>query len=360
MFLKNKEITKSELTKTPKTKWALSFLATVGLLIWSLNLSQAQMEFQLPLPLGLERASFVIPNDNPLTMEKIELGKLLFFDTRLSANNTIACASCHMPPLAFTDGQPVSTGINHQQGKRSAPTAINRVFSSRQFWDGRASTLEEQSVGPFVNLIEHGFVNHGKLVEKIKDIVEYRPLFQKAFDNKTITVELIGKALASFQRTLLSGNSAYDQYVMGVNEDALSAKAQNGLRVFVGKGQCLKCHFGFNFTDEKFHNLGVGWDNIQLDAGRYAVTKNPREIGAFKTPTLREIYRTAPYMHNGRFATLQQVIEFYNQGGIQNPYLDPAIKPLNLNQQEKEDLVEFLYTLNGQGWQVTPPTKFPN
>ena len=161
-------------------------------------------------------------------------------------------------------------------------------------------------------------------------------------------------------RTLLSGNSAYDQYVMGVNEDALSAKAQNGLRVFVGKGQCLKCHFGFNFTDEKFHNLGVGWDNIQLDAGRYAVTKNPREIGAFKTPTLREIYRTAPYMHNGRFATLQQVIEFYNQGGIQNPYLDPAIKPLNLNQQEKEDLVEFLYTLNGQGWQVTPPTKFPN
>ncbi len=321
--------------------------------------TRAQTDFRLDLPLGLEEDSLVIPRDNPLTEEKVELGKLLFFDKRLSANETIACASCHVPALAFTDGQPVSTGIHRQQGGRSAPTAINRVFSSAQFWDGRAATLEAQSVGPFINPVEHGFADHDELVAKVKNIAGYHPLFERAFGATSITLDLIGKAIASFQRTLLSGNSNYDRFSQGNDERALSANAQNGLRVFVSKGQCLRCHFGSNFTDERFHNLGAGWDQDHIDVGRYAVTKDPKDLGAFKTPTLREIARTAPYMHDGRFATLRQVIDFYNQGGISNPRLDPVMKPLELTEQEMEDLAEFLRSLNGEGWNVGAPTQFP-
>ncbi|MDA0739265.1 MAG: hypothetical protein O3A59_10000 [Nitrospirae bacterium] len=236
---------------------------------------------------------------------------------------------------------------------------MNRAFSSAQFWDGRAATLEEQSVGPFANPIEHGFANHDELVAKVKSIAGYQPLFEQAFGAGNTTIELIAKAIASFQRTLLSGNSAYDQFGIGGNEMALSANAQNGFRVFVGKGQCLRCHFGFNFTDERFHNLGVDWDNDHIDVGRYGVTKNPKDLGAFKTPTLREVARTAPYMHDGRFATLRQVVDFYDQGGIPNPHIDPVIKPLNLTDLEKDDLVKFLHALNGEGWEVTPPTAFP-
>ncbi len=321
-----------------------------------------QAAFQLTLPLGLEKDSLVIPKDNPLTKEKVELGKLLFFDKRLSANDTIACASCHMPSLAFTDGQPVSTGIHGQKGGRSAPTAINRVFSSAQFWDGRAATLEEQSVGPFANPIEHGFKDHDELVAKVKSIAGYSPLFERAFGSPAITTDLIGKAIASFQRTLLSGNSNYDRFAMGNEEQALSATAQNGLRVFLGKGQCLRCHFGFNFADERYHNLGAGWDEQSksfADAGRHEVTNKPEDMGAFKTPTLREVAKTAPYMHDGSLATLLEVVDFYDQGGIANPQLDSVIKPLKLTEQEKKDLVEFMESLNGEGWNVTPPTQFP-
>ena len=195
-----------------------------------------QASFQLTLPLGLEKDSLVIPEDNPLTKEKVELGKLLFFDKRLSANDTIACASCHLPSLAFTDGQPVSTGIHGQKGGRSAPTAINRAFSSAQFWDGRAATLEEQSVGPFANPVEHGFKDHDELVAKVKGIAGYGPLFERAFGSPAITTDLIGKAIASFERTLLSGNSDYDRFTLGNEEQALSANAQNGFRVFWVRG----------------------------------------------------------------------------------------------------------------------------
>ncbi len=331
-----------------------------GLVIGVFPIVGAAEEYELEVPLGLDEDSLVIPKDNPLTKEKVELGKLLFFDKRLSKNNSIACGSCHLPTLAFTDGQPVSTGIHRQQGGRSAPTAINRVFSSAQFWDGRAATLEEQSVAPFVNPVEHGFADHNELIAKLSTIEGYKPLFEQAFGTRTITIGLVGKAIASFERTLLSGNSAYDQFGGEGKDDSLSARAQNGLRLFLVKAQCLRCHFGNNFTDENFHNLGNDWDTDHVDLGRYRVTKNPKDLGAFKTPTLREISRTAPYMHNGRFGTLAEVVDFYNQGGIKNPYLDPVIKPLNLTDQEKEDLVEFLQSLSGEGWQVEPPTKFPN
>ena len=358
-----------DVIKDSRPRWALIggllvlFVAIqTGMLQADSSPGSGQASFHLNLPLGLEKDSLVIPEDNPLTKEKVELGKLLFFDKRLSANDTIACASCHMPSLAFTDGQPVSTGIHGQKGGRSAPTAINRAFSSAQFWDGRTATLEEQSVGPFANPVEHGFKDHDELVAKVKSIAGYGPLFERAFGSPAITTDLIGKAIASFQRTLLSGNSDYDRFTLGNEEQALSANAQNGLRVFVGKGQCLRCHFGFNFADERYHNLGAGWDKKSKsfdDVGRQAVTNKPEDMGAFKTPTLREIAKTAPYLHDGSLATLREVVDFYDQGGIPNPQLDPVIKPLKLTEQEKKDLVEFMESLNGEGWNVTPPTQFP-
>jgi len=319
----------------------------------------AKGEYKLKIPFGLEETAVVIPADNPLTKEKVELGRLLFFDKRLSKNNTIACASCHLPQFAFTDGNPVSTGVNGLKGGRSAPASLNRIFSKAQFWDGRAETLEDQSVGPFINPVEHGFKNHDEMIAKMKKIPGYRKLFQEVFGSD-ITINNVGKAIASFQRTILSGNSPGDRFDQGQDEKAISPAAQNGLILFREKARCTKCHSGFNFTDEKFHNLGIGWDDNRVDLGRYMVTGNAEEIGAFKTPTLREVARSAPYMHDGRFKTLEEVVNFYNKGGVKNPHQDNLIIPLELTDQEKHDLVEFLRTLNGEGWQhVKAPTSFP-
>lgn len=316
-------------------------------------------QFMLPELLGLEDANTFVPKENPLTAKKVELGRFLFFDKRLSKNNTIACASCHIPAMAFTDGQPVSTGINRLQGGRSAPASINRVFSTAQFWDGRGATLEDQSVGPLVSPVEHGFVNHDEMVKKLKGIEGYRRLFKEAFGSD-IATEVVGKAIASFQRTILSGNSPADRFDVGGDQEALTEDAQRGLTLFRGKARCTRCHSGFNFSDEKFHNIGIGWDTNTVDLGRFMETKNPEDIGAFKTPTLREISRTAPYMHDGRFATLEDVVNFYNQGGIKNPHLDNTIIPLELTAEEKHDLVALLRSLNGEGWQqITAPTEFP-
>jgi len=311
------------------------------------------------LPFGLDQDAYTVPADNPMTAEKIELGRLLFFDKRLSRNNTIACATCHMPALAFTDGQPVSMGIHRQQGTRSAPASINRAFSKAQFWDGRAATLEDQSIGPFVNPIEHGFVDYNEMLAKLNTIEGYKKLFKQVFGTE-ITIKEVGKAIASFQRTILSGNSPGDRYDFGVDEMAVSDSAKRGIVLFREKARCARCHSGFNFTDEKFHNIGIGWDTDRPDIGRYVVTKDPDDMGAFKTPTLREISRTAPYMHDGRFGTLEEVVEFYNKAGIKNPFQDNLIIPLELTAQEKKDLVAFLRSLNGEGWQqIAAPTEFP-
>jgi len=316
-------------------------------------------EYKLKIPFGLEESAVVIPADNPLTTEKVELGRILFFDKRLSQDNTIACASCHLAKNAFTDGKPVSTGIRGQKGGRSAPVSFNRVFSSAQFWDGRADTLEAQSIGPFTNSIEHGFPNYDVMMAKMKKIPGYRKLFMDAF-GEDITIENVGKAIASFQRTVLSGNSPGDRFDQGQEAGAISESAQKGLTLFRDKARCTKCHSGFNFTDEKFHNLGIGWDDNKVDLGRYMVTGIAEELGAFKTPTLREIARSAPYMHDGRFKTLEEVVNFYNKGGVKNPHQDPLIIPLELTDQEKSDLVAFLHTLNGEGWQhISAPKSFP-
>ncbi len=313
----------------------------------------------LPTIPGLENPNTFVPADNPLTKEKIELGRLLFFDKRMSKNNTIACASCHMAKKGFGDGMPVSTGINGLKGGRSAPVSFNRVYSTAQFWDGRAATLEDQSVGPLINPVEHGFANHDEVVAKLKKVPGYRKLFQEVF-GEDVTIQNVGRAIASFQRTALSGNSAVDKFDTEGDEKALGDSAKRGLELFRGKARCTRCHSGFNFSDEKFHNLGIGWDTNTVDLGRYMETKNPEDIGAFKTPTLREIARTAPYMHDGRFKTLEDVVNFYNQGGVKNPHLDNTIIPLELTDEEKQDLVAVLKSLNGEGWQhISAPKSFP-
>ena len=294
-----------------------------------------------------------------MTKDKVKLGRLLFFDKRLSKDNTISCSSCHMPEFAYTDGKPVSTGIKGQKGGRSAPTVINRAFSTVQFWDGRAATVEEQALGPLVNPIEHGFPNHEELVQKLNHIKGYKKEFRKVFGTD-VTKEGIGKAIAAFERTIISGNSRFDQYDLGGKEDALSESEKKGLALFRGKARCTKCHSGFNFTEEKFHNLGIGMDSPSPDLGRFEVTKKEDEKGAFKTPTLREITKTAPYMHDGRFKSLEEVVDFYNKGGIKNPSQDPLIIPLDLTEEEKKDVVAFLHSLAGEGWQqVKAPRKFP-
>ena len=323
------------------------------------NQAFAGEPYTLPTIVGLEDPNTYVPADNPLTKEKIELGRAIFFDKRMSKDNTIACANCHIAKKGFGDGMPVSTGIKGQKGGRSAPVSFNRVYSKAQFWDGRAATLEDQSIGPFANPIEHGFANHDEMVAKMKKMPGYRKLFQEVFGGE-ITIQDVGRAVASFQRTVLSGNSAVDKFDIGGDQNALSDSAKRGLELFRGKARCTRCHSGFNFTDEKFHNLGIGWDDNKVDLGRYMETKNQEDIGAFKTPTLREIARTAPYMHDGRFKTLEEVVKFYNQGGVKNPHQDNTIIPLELTDEEQKDLVAMLKSLNGEGWQhVSAPKSFP-
>jgi len=326
------------------------------------------------LPLGLKQSEYYVPKDNPMTKEKVELGRALYFDTRLSADDTIACATCHHPLNGFTDNLPVSTGINGQQGSRSAPTVINRAFSRHQFWDGRAASLEEQSKGPPFNPIEMGMSSPAELEKKIASIKGYRDRFMKVF-GRDVNIDDIAKAIAAFERTVLSGNSRYDRYIQARRtvfegkaggskqttkaDSKLSAEEFRGLLLFSSKG-CVVCHAGPNFTDEDFHSLGVGWDRGMVDLGRYMVTKDPDDIGAFKTPTLRDITRTAPYMHDGSIKTLEGVVEFYNRGGVPNPYLSGVIEPLNLTKQEVKAIVAFLKTLEGEGWtKITPPDSFP-
>lgn len=307
-------------------------------------------------PLGLAPLSW--PEENPYSAAKAELGRYLYFDRRLSADDTVSCASCHDPRYAFTDGAAVSTGIRSQKGNRSAPTIINRAYSLAQFWDGRAGSLEEQAKGPMANPIEMGNT-HEAIAGRLQGIAGYRPLFAKAFGTGEITIDRTAMAIACFERTVLSGNAPYDKYKRG-DKKAMTAGQVRGMAVFFDKAKCDKCHEGGNFTLNAYANLGVGTDKPDPDVGRFAVTKDPRDWGVFKTPTLREIEHTAPYMHDGSLKSLDEVVEFYNKGGIKNRNLDENIKPLNLTDQEKKDLVDFLKSLSGEGWQnVKAPAEFP-
>ncbi|MFQ5956266.1 MAG: cytochrome-c peroxidase [Candidatus Brocadiales bacterium] len=297
-------------------------------------------------PMGLP--DLEVPADNPMSPEKVALGKKLYFDTRLSFDNTVSCATCHDLRLSGTDSGAVSTGIRGQKGGRSAPPSVNAAYMDTQFWDGRAPSLEEQAKGPPTNPIEMGMPSHNFLVEKIKGIDEYREGFQKAFGGE-ITTDNVVKAIAAYERTLLSANSPFDRFRYGGEEDAISELAKTGMGVFVGKGRCVTCHqFTASyalFTDNNFHNIGVGMDNENPDLGRYLVTGKEKDKGAFKTPSLRNIALTAPYMHDGSETTLEDVVAFYDKGGNPNPHLDGAIMSLNLTHIEEMALVEFMKSL---------------
>lgn len=311
-------------------------------------------------PLGLPPVP--IPADNPPTAETIALGHKLYYDTQLSGDNTIACSNCHNPALFFTDGSRVSTGVGGKTGTRNAPTVLNAAYNPLQFWDGRAKSLEDQAGGPIQNPVEMN-QPHAVMVAKIGKLPEYQPAFDKAFGPGPITIEKVEMAIAAFERTLLSGNSPFDRYQYGGDKSALSASAIRGLAIFRDKqkGNCVTCHTIEDhyalFSDGKFHNIGVGLDaNGDLkDQGRYAETKVEADRGAFKTPTLRNVARTAPYMHDGSLKTLKDVVDFYVGGGTSNPHLDKEIKELKLNGTERADLVAFLESLTGD----MPPNSGP-
>jgi cytochrome c peroxidase len=308
----------------------------------------------LTMPTGLEPIDW--PQDNPYSKSKAELGKLLFFDTRLSPDSTVACASCHSPQHAFAETTSVSTGFHGQQGLRNAPALINAAFSMDFFWDGRAGTLEEQIKGPVSNPIEMAG-SPSAVAGHIQAIPGYRGYFQNAFGTPEINWTRITRSIATFERTLVSGNSPYDRYQAG-DKSALNEAQVRGSHVF-RDARCTVCHAAPYFTSGTFANLGVGSNKPHPDTGRFAVTRDNHDWGTFKTPTLRDIALTAPYMHDGSVRTLEEVVDLYDRGGIPNRNLDNRIRPLHLNVEQKQDLVAFLHALSGQGAQVTPPESFP-
>ena len=305
-------------------------------------------DYSMVLPLGLQAAAAYIPEKNPLSARKIDLGRQLYFDPRLSKDGTVSCATCHAPEKGFSDGRPNSAGIGGQTGSRNAPTVMNRLFSKEQFWDGRAADLEEQALGPIQNPIEMGHTITG-MVTSLEAIKSYGPEFQEAFGSPGITGDRVAMAIASYERTVLAGNAPYDRYQAG-DTSALSQSAQRGMAIFNDRerGNCVTCHAGFNFTDESYHNLGVGMDKPNPDWGRYGITKVETDRGAFKTPTLRNIAQSPPYMHDGGEATLLDTVKFYDQGGRPNKWLSKEIKPLHLSDQDRGDLVAFLESLTGE------------
>jgi len=276
----------------------------------------------------------------------VALGKRLFFDSVLSRDRSLACASCHDPSRAFTDGRAVAVGVFGRQGTRSAPALINRGYGASFFWDGRTPTLEQQVLQPIQDPKEMDMTLDEALA-RLKDHPDYPEQFRSAFGAE-VSVEGLARALASYLRTILSGDAPVDRYLNG-DRAALSEQARQGLNIFRGKGNCSACHVGPTFTDERFHNTGVAWrDGQWLDPGRYAVSGGEADRGAFKTPTLREIAQTAPYMHDGSLASLADVVEFYDRGGNSNPHIDSEVRPLRLSDDEKKALAAFLLeALNG-------------
>ena len=312
---------------------------------WSCKKDAAKEENLISIPAALQKLKQYIPKDNPLSAEKIKIGKKLFFDERLSIDGTVSCSFCHNPLLGFSDGRYRSMGIYGLRSKRNSPTIINRLFGQYQFMDGRASNIEEVIVEHIQNSIEMGN-NLENLVVTLNSDETYRDEFQNVFGTQ-VTAEGISKSLASYVRTLVSGNSAFDKFIAG-NNGAISESAKRGYDLFKSERlKCSKCHSGDNFSDEKFQNNGAGMDSEAPDFGRYLETGNEEDKGKFKTPTLRDIARSSPYMHDGSIKSLAEVVEFYNQGGIPNKNLSEYVKPLNLTESEKTDLVEFLRSLTG-------------
>lgn len=328
-----------------------------------------------------------IPANNPQTPAKIALGDKLFHDKRFSVDGTVSCSKCHDEKQAFTDGLPVSVGHHGLTGTRNAPTVLNAAFNPSQFWDGREPDLESQSKQPLINPVEHGLADHKQVLKIVRTDPDYLATFQSVFDvsAKKLAIDHVAKAIASFERTLVAGNSPFDRYYFKSQADAMTDTQVRGFQLFIGQGRCVSCHTIEQdhalFTDSRFHNIGVGINKIQQDIprlaqafleaknkggqvdamvltdkksselGRFAVTDELSQIGAFKTSTLRNIELTAPYMHDGSLKTLKEVMVHYNNGGVNkadervNDFLSGGIRPLNLTDPQLDDLVAFMKAL---------------
>jgi len=299
----------------------------------------------LDVPLGLPPVP--VPDDNPQAPEKIALGKMLYFDKRLSKDGTISCATCHDPEMAWTEHRATSKGIDGQIGPVNSPTVINAAYAKKQFWDGRAESLEEQALGPIENPIEMGH-DLDVLVKELAEIREYKEGFEKVFGTE-VTKDGIAKAIASFERTILSGNSPYDRFEAG-DKDALTESQKRGMELFDGLS-CSTCHPPPLFSNYGYYNAGVGMDKEQPDEGRKAVTKNDRDLGKFRVPSLREVANTGPYYHDGSVKTLEEAVAIMAGGGKDDPKVSAMLKGLRdeeVSEQDKKDLVEFLKALSGE------------
>lgn len=349
---------------------------------------------QIRMPTGINESLWKkrIPANNPISSRKIALGRALYFDKRLSVDGSVSCANCHDPALAFTDAKAVAVGARSIRGARNAPTLLNSVFSPSLFWDGRAPSLEEQAKQPLMGAFEMGASTKESLVERVSAIREYENEFKRVFKLKTITLDSIAKAIATYERTLLSGNSPMDRFLAG-NIAAISLSQRRGWELFKGKAKCIECHsYSVTepfFSDFKFHNTGVAAGDALFETslsvlatpeqpvltrtahsaelselGRFTVTRRKEDIGAFKTPMLRDVELTSPYMHNGSLKTLIDVVQFYNRGGNRNRYLDQRVRPLQLTDAEVSDLVEFMRALTSddvlrQCQTTNPQTRIP-
>ncbi len=315
-----------------------------------------------PQPLG-PLPPVVAPPNNPTSSAKILLGKQLYFDTRLSSDNTVSCATCHDPAKGWTDAGPTSQGIRGQMGGRRAPPVSNAAYSPLQFWDGRAPSLEEQAKGPIQNPIEMGNT-HDVMIRTLDTIPGYVEAFRQVFGEGPMTVQQVADAIAAFERTVVTTDSRFDRYARG-DHAALTTLEKQGLEIFNGKGHCTACHWGPYFSDGRFHNIGVKEaDPKNPDLGRFVVTKDPRDTGAFKTPTVRDAARRAPYLHNGSVPSLEALVDFYDRGGDVRQHLDPLIVPLGLSRQEKNALVAFMRALDSLNPEVAavqpiPPARLP-
>jgi cytochrome c peroxidase len=349
------------------------------------SLARPKSLHQVGVPLALTRKA--MPPDNPQTPEKVALGEKLFFDGRLSANGTVACASCHDPRLAFTDARPTSVGIDNRVGQRNSPTVLNALYNEFQFWDGRAPTLEAQAALPIVNPVEMGQPTIDSAVTRVAAIPEYRDGFRRVFGRQPNKLDLV-RAIASYERSQLSFDSPFDHFIAG-DSSAIDASAKRGWTVFNTRGRCNKCHAFTDttsrpttFTDDTFHNIGIGilshpvlalarqaeqlvrrGDTVAIDRaairtpmsilGRYLVTRNDSDIASFKTPDLRNVMVTAPYFHDGSFATLWDVMDHYNKGdGIADPWLDQDMQPLALQERDIDDLVALLASLTSPSYKA--------
>ncbi len=362
-----------------------------SVIFWLTLFLLAQAPLYADPPLGLPPVP--IPGDNPQSAVKVKLGDKLFHDKRFSSTGTVACGNCHEKSKVFTDKLKVSEGIKKLTGTRNAPTVVNAAYFTSLFWDGREPSLERQSTQPFLNPVEMNLPNHEPILKIVRSDKAYQELFKEAFGKagKSITIDEVSKAIAAFERTLVSGDSAFDRWYFSGETAAISDSAKRGFEVFLTQGRCVSCHTVSQthalFTDSGFHNIGVGFSKIAADLesmaktyleakqqganvdvtvltnknvselGRFAVTSDITDIGAFKTSTLRNIDRTGPYMHDGSLEKLEDVVDFYNNGGKVKetdpdvPLISGGIRPLDLSDKQKDDLVAFLKTLTSPEYQ---------